>query len=66
MDELQQRLDPDTFFRIHRSSIVNLNYVALIETWFAGGYRLIIKDKDKTELFISRSAGKKLRKKLGW
>ncbi len=66
MDELQNRLDPEKFFRIHRSTIVNLNYVALIETWFAGGYRLTIKNKDRTELLISRSAGKKLRQKLGW
>ena len=66
MDELQNRLDPEKYFRIHRSTIVNLNYVALIETWFAGGYRLTIKNKEKTELLISRSAGKKLRQKLGW
>ncbi len=66
MDELQNRLDPEKFFRIHRATIVNLNYVALIETWFAGGYRLIIKNKEKTELLISRSAGKKLRQMLGW
>jgi DNA-binding LytR/AlgR family response regulator len=66
IDELQNRLDPEKFFRIHRATIVNLNYVALIETWFAGGYRLIIKNKEKTELLISRSAGKKLRQMLGW
>jgi len=66
LDELQGRLDPEKFFRIHRSTIVNLNYVALIESWFAGGYRLLIKNKEKTELLISRSAGKKLRQMLGW
>ena len=66
MDELQNRLNPEKYFRIHRSTIVNLNYVALIETWFAGGYRLTIKNKEKTELLISRSAGRKLRQKLGW
>jgi two-component system LytT family response regulator len=66
MEELQNRLDPDKFFRIHRSTIVNLNYVSLIESWFAGGYRLTIKNKEKTELLISRSAGKKMRQKLGW
>jgi len=66
IEELQNRLDPEKFFRIHRSTVVNLNYVTLIESWFAGGYRLIIKNKEKTELLISRSAGKKLRQKLGW
>jgi len=66
MEELQARLDPQKFFRIHRSTIVNLNYVKTIESWFAGGYRMLVRDKNKTELTISRSAGKALRQKLGW
>ncbi len=39
LEELQSRLDPENFFRIHRSTIVNLNYVKSIEPWFGGGYR---------------------------
>ena len=66
MEELQARLDPEKFFRIHRSTIVNLNYVSTIEPWFAGGYMMKVRDKNKTELTISRSAGKALRQKLGW
>jgi len=66
LEQLQSRLNPDKFFRIHRSTIVNMDYVKTIETWFAGGYRMIVKDKHKTELTISRSAGKLLRQKLGW
>jgi DNA-binding LytR/AlgR family response regulator len=66
LDELQERLDPEKFFRIHRSTIVNLNYVQTIEAWFAGGYMMKVRDKNKTELNISRSAGKALRQKLGW
>lgn len=66
LEQLQSRLNPEKFFRIHRSTIVNLNYIKTIETWFAGGYRMLVKDKNKTELTISRSAGKLLRQKLGW
>lgn len=66
LDGLQARLDPEKFFRIHRSTIVNLNYVLTIEAWFAGGYMMKVQDKNKTELNISRSAGKVLRQKLGW
>lgn len=66
LDELQARLDPEKFFRIHRSTIVNLNYVKTIESWFAGGYRMVVRDKQESELAISRSAGKLLRQKLGW
>ncbi len=66
LEQLLSRLNPDKFFRIHRSTIVNMDYVKTIETWFAGGYRMIVKDKKRTELTISRSAGKLLRQKLGW
>lgn len=66
LDALQSRLDPDKFFRIHRSTIVNLNYVKTIESWFKGGYRLTVKDKSGTQLTISRAAGKLLRQTLDW
>ncbi len=66
LEQLEARLDPTKFFRIHRSKIVNLNYVDSIEPLFAGGYCAFVKDKNKTELSISRSAGKKLKDKLGW
>jgi DNA-binding LytR/AlgR family response regulator len=66
LEELQKRLDPEKFFRIHRSTIVNLNYVQTIEAWFAGGYKMKVRDKQKTELTISRAAGKALRQQLGW
>ncbi|MFQ5651665.1 MAG: LytR/AlgR family response regulator transcription factor [bacterium] len=64
--QLQARLDPEKFFRIHRSTIVNLNYVHKIEIWFGGGYKLTVRDKQRSELTISRTAGKALRNKLGW
>jgi DNA-binding LytR/AlgR family response regulator len=66
LEELTARLDPEKFFRIHRSTIVNLNYVQTIEAWFGGGYKMKVQDKLKTELTISRTAGKLLRQKLGW
>ena len=66
MEDLNARLDPEKFFRIHRSTIVNLNYVKTIEAWFGGGYKMTVRDKNKSELTISRTAGKALRQKLGW
>jgi len=66
LEELGARLDPEKFFRIHRSTIVNLNYVQTIEAWFGGGYKMKVRDTQKTELTISRAAGKILRQKLGW
>ena len=66
LEELNARLDPEKFFRIHRSTIVNLNYVQTIEAWFGGGYKMKVKGSEKRELTISRAAGKLLREKLGW
>jgi DNA-binding LytR/AlgR family response regulator len=66
LDELQARLNPDKFFRIHRSTLANLNYISLIENWFAGSYKTKMKDKKGTELIISRSSGRLLRQKLNW
>ena len=68
LDELQERLDRDKFFRIHRSTVVNLNFIKTIESYFGGGYRITLKDisKDRTsaggktesQLTVSRAAGK--------
>jgi DNA-binding LytR/AlgR family response regulator len=66
LDELERRLDPAVFFRIHRSTIVNLDYVESIEPWFAGTYKMRLKKGGKRELKISRGAAKKLRAVLGW
>ncbi len=66
LEELESRLDPEKFFRIHRSTIVNLDYVKSIETWFSGNYKMTMKDAGNSELTISRSAARLLRKKLGW
>jgi two-component system LytT family response regulator/two-component system response regulator LytT len=66
LEELNTRLDPEKFFRIPRSRIVNLNYVQTIEAWFGAGYKMKVRDKQNTELTISRAAGKLLRQKLGW
>lgn len=66
MAELEKRLAPGTFFRIHRSSIVNLNRVLEIVPWFAGKYKVIVADEDRTELVLSRARAKSLREILPW
>lgn len=66
LDELQERLDSAQFIRIHRSTIVNLNYVHSIEPLFGGTYLMQVNDHMQTELNVSRNAGKLIREKLGW
>ncbi len=66
LDELQNRLNNEHFIRIHRSTIVNFNFVHTIEPLGAGTYMIRMRDQDKTELQISRSAAKEIREKMGW
>jgi DNA-binding LytR/AlgR family response regulator len=61
--ELETRLDPDLFFRAHRSIIVNLDRVKEIVPWFAGSHRLLL--TTGAEVDLSRSRAKELRERLG-
>jgi two-component system LytT family response regulator len=59
---VEHRLDPETFVRIHRSFIVNLDRVTTVEPYFHGEYVVIM--KDGTKLTSSRSHSAALRARL--
>ncbi len=63
--ELETRLDPRRFVRIHRATLVNLDYVHELYTYFAGKMLLRLKDGKKTELTVARERVKDLKEKLG-
>lgn len=65
MNELEQRLSKYGFMRVHRSYIVNLNHVLEIIPWFNGSYKLIMNDREKTEILVSRYNVKDLKKHFG-
>jgi two-component system LytT family response regulator len=52
MKNMEGRLDPNTFVRIHRSAIVNIDRVKELEPWFHGEYIVIM--RDGTRLTASR------------
>ncbi|ALX49634.1 LytR/AlgR family response regulator transcription factor [Lentibacillus amyloliquefaciens] len=58
LQELEDRLKGFSFFRTHRSYLVNLDYVREITPWFNGAYNLTLKDKNHTTLPVSRAARK--------
>jgi two-component system, LytTR family, response regulator LytT len=61
LDELQASLDPDVFWRVHRSHLVNINKIKEIVPWFSRNYILRMKDGMNTEIPVSRSQTKRLR-----
>jgi two-component system, LytTR family, response regulator len=58
--ELEQKLNPAKFIRIHRSTIVNLDWVAELHKWFGGRLKVCLRDTPATELIASRSCASKL------
>ena len=64
LDDLQARLDPEVFWRVHRSHLVNINKVKEIVPWFSRNYILRMKDAKATEIPVSRSQTKRLREYL--
>ena len=64
LDELQSHLDPEVFWRVHRSHLVNINKVKEIVPWFSRNYILKMKDAKGTEIPVSRAQTKRLREYL--
>jgi len=64
LDDLQARLDPDIFWRVHRSHLVNINKIKEIVPWFSRNYILRMKDTKGTEIPVSRTQTKRLREYL--
>jgi two-component system, LytTR family, response regulator len=62
--ELEQRLDPRRFVRIHRAVIVNLDWVGEMDSWFGGGLVVRLKDEKRTELTVSRDRARALKERL--
>ena len=63
LKELESRLTPFSFFRIHKSYLVNLNYVSRLTPWFNGAYQLEVEGKEE-KLSVSRNYAKSLRDRL--
>ena len=50
LGNIERKLDPTRFARVHRSSIVNLDRVARMDLWGAGDYVVLLKDGTKLKL----------------
>lgn len=63
LKELESRLVPYSFFRIHKGYLVNLKYVSRLTPWFNGAYQLELEGLDE-KLSVSRNYVKDLRQRL--
>lgn len=61
LEELMDVLDPETFWRVHRSFVVNLQHIHEVIPWFKSSYQLRMDDPKRTEIPVSRNQTKRLR-----
>ena len=63
--ELEVRLDPRRFLRIHRATLVNLSFVQELYPGFDSGLMVRLKDEPRTELSVARDRVRALKERLG-
>ena len=61
LEELLELLDPHTFWRAHRSYVVNINHIKEVVPWFKSSYQLRMNDRKNTEIPVSRAQTRRLR-----
>jgi len=65
LEELLDSLDPNLFWRAHRSYLVNINRIKEVVPWFKSSYQLRMDDKKQAEIPVSRAQTKRLRELFG-
>ena len=61
LEELLDLLDPQIFWRAHRSYVVNINHIKEVVPWFKSSYQLRMSDRKNTEIPVSRAQTRRLR-----
>jgi two-component system, LytTR family, response regulator LytT len=65
LEELLDSLDPNMFWRAHRSYLVNINRIKEVVPWFKSSYQIRMEDRKQTEIPVSRAQTKRLRELFG-
>lgn len=63
--DLERKLDPTKFVRIHRATVVNLPWVGELHADFGGRLVIRLRDDARTELVVSRDRVRALKERLG-
>ncbi|MGD0497856.1 MAG: LytTR family DNA-binding domain-containing protein [Bryobacteraceae bacterium] len=61
IEDLQANLDRETFWRVHRSYLVNINRIKEVVPWFKSSYQLRMDDRKHSEIPVSRVQTRRLR-----
>jgi two-component system response regulator LytT len=61
LEELMEQLNPEQFWRAHRSFVVNIQHIREVVPWFKSSYQLRMDDRKQTEVPVSRSQTPRLR-----
>jgi two-component system LytT family response regulator len=62
--QLEQKLDPKTFFRIHRGTLVNMAWIKELSPLPGGGLNARLKDVQGTDLTVARDRTREFRTRL--
>jgi two-component system, LytTR family, response regulator len=63
--DLEAKLDPARFVRIHRAALLNLDFVAEVQPWPGGRLLVRLKDDQRTSLEVARDRVRTLKDRLG-
>jgi two-component system LytT family response regulator len=65
INDLEHRLDPARFLRIHRAVLVNTDWIHEVNSWYAGKVVVTLKDARHTQLPVARDRVRILKTRLG-
>lgn len=63
--ELEKKLDPKKFFRIHRSTLVSLAWIKEVTSLTGGALNIRLKDDKNTDLTVARDRAREFKTRAG-
>src|SRR5438309_1716609 len=64
--ELEKKLDPKKFFRIHRSTVVNVKWIKEVASLPGGTLNVRLKDGKDSDLTVARDRVREFKERVGW
>jgi len=65
ISDLEKRLDPKKFVRIHRSTVVNIDWIKEVASLPGGALNVRLKDAKGTDLTVARDRAREFKARLG-